>query len=372
MIATFALCAGCGKSSKQEVPISTAPITTLTVGHVGHDHHLALFVAADNAAQLAENSGVALRVVKDKKLYELYDNGKKIANVEVLKVGGGSKMPTSLAQASIDVGLGGVAPVLAAIDKGAPVTLISPLHNKGDMLVTKPELNIKSWEEFVDYVKKSDIPVRVGYKSPMAVAKVIFEDALSHAGLTFSGDMSKTDVDVHMVNVKGGGKLNISLSGGLIDAYAGNNPFAAIAEVKGLGHSVCELESLPPGRFKNHPCCCIAANSEMLVEKSVAITALLTVLQQATDLINADTASAAECAGRWIGTSAKVEMKSLPTSSYSMDDSEKWHSEMSVWLNAMNDLGLFKDKLKGLKEKAVASIAYDLRCLHVAQKRLER
>jgi len=362
--------AACGRAP--ESGSAGGELPSLTIGHVGHDHHLALFVAADHGAEFAEESGVELRMEKDKKLYGLYVDGEKTASIEVVRVGGGSKMPTALTQGVIDIGLGGIAPVLAAIDKGGPLKLISPLHNKGDMLVLKPDLPIDSWDGFVEYVVNSDQPVRVGYKSPMAVAKIVFEDALAHAGLDFSGDLSDTEVDVHLVNVKGGGKLNVALSQGLVLAYAGNNPFAAIAQDKGIGKVLCELESLPPGRFKNHPCCCVAANTAVLADHPEEVAAVLAALKQATDFINRDLESAAACGARWIGTSQEVEMASIPTSGYAMDDSQRWHSEMSVWLEAMNGLGLFKGALKGLDEQAVAGIAYDLKPLHEAYGRLGR
>lgn len=370
LLAGFCFLAACGRAPESGTEDRELP--SLTIGHVGHDHHLALFVAADHGAEFAKESGVELRMQQDQKLYGLFVDGAKVAEVEIVRVGGGSKMPTALAQAVIDIGLGGTAPVLAAIDKGGPLKLISPLHNKGDMLVVRPDLQIHSWDGFVDYVRNADQPVRVGYKSPMAVAKIVFEDALAHAGLEFSGDLSDTEVDVHLVNVKGGGKLNVALSQGLVLAYAGNNPFAAIAQDKGIGKVLCELESLPPGRFENHPCCCVAANAAVLADHPEEVAAVLTALRQATDLINRDLQSAAACGARWIGTSREVELASIPTSGYAMDDSQRWHSEMSVWLEAMNALGLFKGSLKGLDEQDVAGIAYDLKPLHEACSRLEQ
>lgn len=366
------LCAVLLTGCKQEDrgPAESAAPVTLRLGHVGHDHHIALFVAADNASEYAKASGVNLKMVKDQSLYELYDKDRKIADVEIVKVGGGSKMPTALAQNVIDVGFGGVAPVLASVDSGAPVKLIAPLHNKGDMFVVRPDFEAQTWEQFVAMAKAAKEPLRIGYKSPVACAKVIFEEALRHEGVTFGGDPSRENIQVHMVNVKGGGKLNVALSGGLIDGYAGNNPFPAIAVEKKMGRIICDLEDLPPGTFRNHPCCCIAANKQALAEKADAIADLLVLFLQANETINSDPNKAVASAVRWIGTTETVERMSIPTSGYSMEASRQWHETMSQWVATMNGLQVFRGKLKDLDARNVPRIAYDFSLLDQARDKL--
>ncbi|HCO92933.1 MAG TPA: hypothetical protein DIU00_03110 [Phycisphaerales bacterium] len=354
---------------KEETGKSTG-ITSLKIGHVGHDHHTALFVALDNASEFARQSGISVKVVEDRKFYELLDRGRKIADLEIMKVGGASKMPTALAQNVIEVGFGGVAPVLASADSGAPVKLIAPLHYKGDMFVVKPDFPAKTWKEFVTIAKATDKPLRIGYKNPVAVAKLVFEEALKHEGITFGGDPSQTGLQVQMINVKGGSKLNVSLGSGLIDGYAGNNPFPAIAVETGIGRIVCDLEELPPGTFRDHPCCCIAANVKAIEAKSEAIMNLLVLFQQANETINSDLDKAVTAAVRWLGTSESVERMSIPTSGYSMDPSEQWHQTMGKWIEAMNGLGIFKDKLKNLKPSDVPRVAYDLSLLEKARNKL--
>lgn len=342
----------------------------IKLGHVGHDHHTALFVALDNASEYAKESKINVKVIEDRKFYELYDNDRKVADVEIVKVGGGSKMPTALAQNVIEVGFGGVAPVLASVDSGAPVKLISPLHYKGDMFVVRPDFKAKNWKEFVAMAKSTEKPLRIGYKNPVAVAKIIFEDALKHEDITFGGDLSQTDSQVHMVNVNGGSKLNISLGSGLIDGYAGNNPFPAIAVEKGIGRIICDLEELPSGTFRNHPCCCIAANTNVLKDKSEAIVDLLVLFLQANETINSDLKKTVASTVRWIGTSESVERMSIPTSGYSMEASNQWHQTMNKWIQAMNGLSIFRGSLKGLEPENVSPIAYDLSLLESARKKL--
>lgn len=369
IIISFSIIIGCKQEKKKTNTrqteqstknISSKPID-ITIGHVGHDHHLPLFVALDMSTD-SDNTftpkGVKVINNVDKKRYTIMKNDNKLAEFIIVKVGGGSKMPTALAQGVIDIGFGGVAPVLAAIDKGSPIKLISPLHSKGDMFVLKTSFPANSWKEFIIYTKKSDKPIRIGYKNPIAVAKIIFENALKHEGVSYSSNISD-NVKIHLLNVKGGGRLNASLSNGIIDGYVGNNPFPAIGEDKKLLKIVSNLEELPPGDFKNHPCCCIAAMSESGEKKSEAITILLNLTKKAVEFINNNPRKVAKIASSWIGTSEDVEIKSIATSGYSMQNSTEWHKTMSKWNDAMNSLGFFTKELKNLSEKNMAKKAYD-------------
>ena len=360
LIAIIAIFQGCGE--KKET------VATLKIGHVGHDHHLPLFIALDMAEENQKEfcpPNVTIKKIKDKERYELHKNGKNIMNFDIVKVGGGSKMPTALAQNIIDIGYGGVAPVLASIDKGSPIKIISPLHSKGDSFVLNPKFPANNWSEFVNVAKQAKMPIKIGYKSPVAVAKIIFENALTHEGISFSSDVTNSQVKIHLINVKGGGKLNVSLSNGIIDGYTGNNPFPAIGAEKGILKVIADLENLPPRDFLNHPCCCIAANPQSLNDKTEAVKILMSINKKAVELINKDLQKSAEIASRWIGSSIEVEKKSIVTSGYSMNPSKDWHQTMSVWVTSMNKLNFFQKSLKGLSEKEISKKAYDFQYLNI-------
>lgn len=357
---------GCRAPSRESIEE-----VTLRVGHVAHDHHLALYVALDHARADAAPTGIGVKAVRDRELYELFDGNRKLANLQIVTVGGGARMPTALAQGIIDVGLGGAAAILAACDRGAPVRLIAPLHSKGDMLVVRPDLSADSWQDFVALIERSETPFRIGYKSPMAVAKLVLEDALQHEGIPFGGDLSRADLRVHLINVKEDGALNTSLSQGLIDAYVGNNPFPAIAQEMGIGRTVCELDQLPPGRFRNHPCCCVAANVRSLGGKEEAVAGLLVLLLQANETIHSDPDRAVRIACRWLGTSEAVQRASIPTSGFSLTPDAEWQRGMDAWFRAMNDLDVFQGALKGLEPVDGAAVAYEFSFLQQATHRFE-
>lgn len=352
----FALPISC---TKREVPV-------LKVGYVGHDHQSALYVAALEHERTKADAGVWLKLMEPQKHYELIKRGKKIADIELYLSGGGSKMPTLMSQGHFEVGFGGVAAVAFFTDKGSPMKIIAPLHTKGDMLVLAPENPVTSWPEFAAWVKKSQEPIRIGFKNPVAVAKLIFERALEEEGLTYTSDKSDRNKDVLMVHMKGEENLIPGLQNKIIDGYVSNNPWCAIAETKGVGKCVADLNELPPGIWKDHPCCCVAATDSAMVKKNDIIKDFLKLIILATQYANEDPEMHAKDASEWIGTSIEVERISLPTSGFTTKPDEKWIKTMQVWIDEMNRLGKLEGKLKGKTGKEVEEILYDFSALNKA------
>ena len=93
-------------------------------------------------------------------------------------------MPTAMAQGKIQIGLGGIPAVMKFVDKGSDFKILCPLNVDGDMLLMRPECPARDWAGFVSYVKKSPRPVKIGFKAPVAVAKIVFEKGCRAAGLT--------------------------------------------------------------------------------------------------------------------------------------------------------------------------------------------
>lgn len=339
---------------------------TLRIGHVGHDHHAALYVACLEGERFEKDYGLYLKPVKEKEFYEFYDRGRKIANVELYRSGGGSKMPTLMSQGHFEIGFGGVAPVAFFVDKGSPIKIISPLHTKGDMLVVSPSVDAKNWAEFLSWVRKEEKQLRVGYKNPVAVAKLIFEYALKAEGISFTGDKGDTSAEILMVHMKGERNLIPGLQNKIIDAYVSNNPWCAIAESKGVGKIVADLNELPPGIWKDHPCCCLAATDRLIAEKPEVASKIVELVVIATKLINEEPEVGYNCAARWIGTTPEVESVSMSTSGYLTEVTAEWKKGMYTWCDAMNEMGKLIGELKGKKGAEVDRLLFDFSLLEKA------
>ncbi|TKJ42546.1 hypothetical protein CEE37_02330 [candidate division LCP-89 bacterium B3_LCP] len=348
-------------------------VPVLKVGHVGHDHHTALYVAAQNGDMFKKDYGIYLKEIRSKKLYELYDGNKLVCELELYKVGGGSKMPTAMDQGMFDVGFGGVAAVAFHVDKGRPMKIISPLHSKGDMLVVGNDVPVKDWDEFIKYTKNREEPLKVGFKAPKAIALLIFQGAMDEVGITYSYDVSKRDVNVHLINMKGAKHINPGLLNGIIDAYVCNNPFCAIAEEKKLGTCIADLNDLPPGLWKDHPCCMISAMDEVIKEKHDLVVRFLELIIIATDYMNEDQKIAVKSASQWIGTSIDVEERSIPTSMYTTDpDDQVWLNGVYTWAHAMEELGHIKDQLLGKSNEEIDRLLLDFSLIKEARKNVAK
>ncbi len=346
---------GCGEGPA-ETPAPPGPTPNdapqLTVGHVGHDHHLALYVAALEGEALAGADATHLREVKEKEVYDLVDGGTVVARLRFLKVGGGSNMPAAMSRGEIDVGLGGIAAIAKFVDGGQPFKVLMPLQTDGDMLVMATGSPVRTWDAFVEAAKAGREPLKIGYKAPTAVAKMIFERALVAEGVPYSFDATG-EGGVVLVNF-GSEKSPIPmLESGAIDGFVMNQPAVAVAESKGLGHTVCQLRDLPPeGQWIDHPCCCVVATETVLAEHRAALVGLAKVLLLATERIRTDPRRAVELASQWTKYPVEVEGASVPTVTYVAEPTESWRAGMRTWHAMVQDIHFFKGQYADVTPEA--------------------
>jgi NitT/TauT family transport system substrate-binding protein len=342
----------------------------LVVGHVGHDHHLPLYVAALEGQMFKEKYGIYLEEIKAKEVYDLWDGETKLARLHLIKVGGGSKMPAAMERGEIEVGLGGVAAVVRFVDTGNPFKIICPLQTEGDMLVLRNEFEVEGWDGFVELAKTHERPLRIGYKAPVAVAKLIFERALADEGIPYShGDTE--DARVILVNLKAEGSALPSMVSEAIDGFVWNEPHPSLVQGKGHGHIVSELADLPPeGKWQEHPCCCVSATQDALENKREAVKGLLKVILLAVDLMEADKELAVADASKWTKLDPEIEASSVGGITYIGLPSEQYVTGMETWAAIMNELEIFTDVLKDLEPEAAVARVCDFELVQEAAEEL--
>ena len=345
-----------------QAPAQDVPAVNL--GHVGHDHQIALYVAADAGEALEGAYGVRLAPLKDREVYELFDGGRKVAQLNLVKVGGGSGMPAAMEQGSIDVGLGGIGPVAKYADNGAPFKVLAPLNNDGDALLLRPGIAARSWAEFVALAKASERPVRIGYKAPMAVAYMILTRALAAEGLRFGQEPVGKDgapVQVLTVNLQEDQNMLPAMEAGTVDGVVANEPYPSLLETKGLGRRIADLSTLPPqGAWEGHPCCVVAATQKALAEKRAAITSLLKVIIAGADLIARDPEKAFAAEARWTKTPPEVARRSVANVTYLSRPDARWQEAVTAWLELMAAMNRFDKGYKGLPAAQVRDALLDL------------
>jgi NitT/TauT family transport system substrate-binding protein len=237
--------------------------------------------------------------------------------------------------------------------------ILCPLNVDGDMLLMRPETGVSDWESFVEYVKASERPVKIGYKAPVAVAKLVFVGALDAMGIPHGEE--GVAGGVQLVNCRGGGKIVPSLEKGTIDGAVINEPFGSIAAHKGHGKIVSLLSALPPeGKWANHPCCCVCATEDAIGKHRGALKALLKLVHHGTEFIKENPQDAARLAAAWTKQDPAVEATSVPNIVYVTDPGEGYRAGLRTWLEMMAGIDRFENRLEGKSWEEAFDLGHDL------------
>jgi sulfonate transport system substrate-binding protein len=212
------------------------------------------------------------------------------------------------------------------------------------MLVMRRDSSVRDWESLLAAARADGPPLRIGYKAPVAVAKLVFQGALEAEGIPWGYDASEGN-RVVLVNFGSEKSPLPMLERGAIDGFVMNQPGVAVAVHKGLGRVVCELRDLPPsGRWVDHPCCCIAASQETIRQHGPALKAFLKVILLSTDWIHRDEEAAIRCASQWTKYDIAVERMSVPTVRYVAEPTETWLTGMRTWWRMAQEIDLFNGR----------------------------
>ncbi|OPL18036.1 MAG: hypothetical protein AVO35_07715 [Candidatus Aegiribacteria sp. MLS_C] len=372
---------GCGGGSDETVPDTASTVADtlpapdlstevplLKIGYCNHDHHSAVFVSALRGEAMRDAYGIYLEPLGES-YYALVENGEKVLEIELVQSQGAINVPNNMVAGLFDIGFGGVNSFVSSADQGSGIRIVSPLHTRGDMLVVSADNGeVTDWASFLEWVRGSGEPVVIGFKSPMAVALVIFQSALNEEGVAWSMQGNpQPGSQVLLFNAQGEPNLNPALQNGTVHGYVSNNPACALAEHSGIGKCVAELSDLPPGDLANHPCCAIAATGAAITGRPEDVAAALRLFVAATDYINRNPEDAAEAAAEWIGNPLEVELVSMATSGYSTEVTEEWMGDMAAILDQMRALNSLTGPLAEKDDVANMSFLCDFTLLPQAE-----
>jgi len=341
LLALFVLlvASGCQKPEK--------PVPLLHLGHAPHDHHSPLYIAAMNPEYFKSHGGIYLKEIVFRQEYELIDQNKTLAKVLIDSSTGGNELIRRLAEGLFDMSFGGVPAMLSLIDQGSRFKIVAPVMSEGAGLVVQPYLPAGNWQDFLTYIRQSKRPVKIGYKMAVSVQNLIFEQALQESGISYTSDPQDTSAKVLLVNLFGAKNLIPAMENGLIDGFVTMQPYIAIAEFRGIGRVVAMLHELPPaGKRQGSPCCALAANDDFVTSNPEVVQAMITLSLRAIALLTMDPERSAEQIGRWLDTSAAVEMKSIPTIRFLQDYNKDWDRGLAFWVDDMIQSGMLKGRVK--------------------------
>lgn len=337
-------------------------LPTIRLGHAPHDHHAALYIAAQLPEYFQQQGGLYLQEVEFKKQYRLVENGRTLANVLVDSSVGGGQLIRKLHESQLDVALGGVPAMIKEIDAGSDLRIIAPLMSEGAALVMGKDCSATDWESFISLAKQADRPLRIGYKIETSVQNLIFEQALKSEGVSYSNQADDTDAKVLVLNLHGAKNLIPALKNGLIDGFVIMQPFAALAEYQQVGKTVAQLCDLPPDRqWEGHPCCALAANGEFLEKDRAVLTKLVTLLLRANRYLQQQPQKSAELIAIWLGQPLEVEQLSLPTIKYLVDFPASWDRGINSWVITMTKQGRLQGALRSaVQDGVIKELIYDM------------
>ena len=273
---------------------------TVTIGYLPSDHDAALFVA-DAQGQFASN-GIKTNLVQ-------FNNG--------------GDLMTAMASGDVDVGYVGITPVLASIQKGVPVKVISAAQTDGSGLVVSKNSGISSVQ---DLAGKS-----IATPGEASIQYMLLQYYLEQNG------MSLKDLKVSSMKVP---SMNDALKTNKIDGMITFEPYVTIAEKNGATVLAGSQDILP-----DHPCCVVVASDKFLEEHPNETNTILKIHENATDFINNNSDEAASMIPSDIVSDVEIEKVAISSFPFisGLDDSFK--QDVMDFMNLEVDLGVLKQPI---------------------------
>ncbi len=177
-----------------------AEIPNLKVGYIFTTHHTPFMVAAQKG-EAFKSMGVYLKPVVAKDKYELIADGKPIATLQLIVAKSGTETASLFARNQLDLAMASVTAMIAAIDKGTAIKILSPLQTEGMGLVVAKDSPLADWELFLTHIKKAGKPLKIGYHSPTSAPKIIMEGSLKRSGIRVTEDPNDQSAQVLLADL---------------------------------------------------------------------------------------------------------------------------------------------------------------------------
>ena len=326
------------------VPAFAEDVPTLRASVSFSTHQEAFTVAMAKGPEF-KDLGVWLEPVVEREKFDLYENGKKVARLNLIISKGGSETSALFAQNHLDLALNSTPAMLAAIDRGTKIKILAPLQ---------------------DYVKKSKKPVTVGYHSLTSAPKIIFESAMSHNGLKTTGNANATkeEADILMVDIKSMSNVIPSFTAKQIEFAVVNTPTSEVIEAKKQGHIVLQMKELPPkGEWESFPCCCVAGSDAIVKAHPEAVAAYVKLITESSKWCMANKLEAAKVTSEWYGLDADIIAKA--DIEFSTKVTPTWLNNAERYPEMLNQLGQLTGALKGKKLADVYDLVFDFQFTEV-------
>ncbi len=339
--------------------VLAADVPTLKVGYIFTTHQTPFMVAAKKG-EAFKSMGAYLKPVVEKDKYELIVDGKPIAVFQLIVAKSGTETAALFARNQLDIAMASVTAMMAAIDKGTPIKILSPLQTEGMGLVVAKDSPLTNWELFINHVKKTQKPVKIGYHSPTSAPKIVFEGSLKQTGIKVTEDPNDQSAQVLLVDLKETTNLVPALTSKQVDAVVGPSPFPEVAVSRGVGKMVVELRDLPPkGYWNDFPCCVTAATDTAIVKYPNIVENFVKLIAKTNAWCNKNMLEAGTLTADWIGLPPETAKAS--TLHYLPKFTKNWMKGTNEYMLILNRMNKFTGQLKGKTLNDVMPVMFDMR-----------
>ena len=174
----------------------TTQVKDISIGYLASDHDGPLFVLLKDWQFFKNNYNTYLKPVSEKvgkiDKAELYVNGKKVANVNLIEGSAGPQLMTLLQQNQIQYAVAGTPPFVSAVDKSTSavdIKILAPIMMNGSGLLAADDAPADDWDSFIAWVKERSAegkPVVIADPQLGSIQDVQLKAALDSAGIGYS------------------------------------------------------------------------------------------------------------------------------------------------------------------------------------------
>lgn len=338
---------------------TAAPVElpTLNIGYMYSNHQAPLIIAGSKGDALGN---IYLREINPKENYVMVKDGKDIANVNLVHCNNGGDVMNLMVAGDLEMALSSFGLPVTNNDKGATIRVISPIHADGIGLVGSKNLtDVNDWDAFLAYAKDKKEPVKIGYHSPANAPVILFENALTENGVTWTEDPEDTSADILLINLKGTQNLFPALQSGEVEAWVGPSPWPEQALIEDQGKLIIDLKNLPPeGRWTSFPCCVFSATQAALDTNKEEIKAFYDLLTAAAAYANTEKEDAGVIVADWMGVNVEAAKKTMTV--FTTEVNDNWLSHLNLVYECMMDQGQISGAYAGKTLDEIKGDIFDL------------
>ena len=208
-----------------------------------------------------------------------------------------------------------------------------------------------------------------GMKGTHLIVLGILAVLLVAAGCTTT---QQAPADVGILYTKGTGPMPTLLATKQIDGYIAWQPFVEVAPVAHIGKVITYSGSLPPDdRWKNHPCCVLAARTDIMAANPELVSDLGAATILATQYVNDHPSEGADLVADWLAgrgnftygnvtvSSVEVLDRAFPTVKFVNEPSEQWMAGQVEFIYALRELGAITGSLANTTDDQSRAILFD-------------